>query len=66
MAYVCKEKGAQHVSLKAVKHNLVLDLVKDSDFMGVCLNQEIQNKVVAAVVANKVGERQPLPAGRAA
>ena len=47
MAYVCKKKGPQHVSLKAVK-----ELVKDLNFMGVCLNQEIQDKVVAAVVAN--------------
>ena len=35
MSYACKEKGVQHASLKAVKHNLVPDLVKDSDFIRV-------------------------------
>ena len=50
--YACAEAGAKHVPLAAVKQKVVLDLVMDEAFTGVCRDAGTRDKVLAAVQLN--------------
>ena len=50
--FVCKEAGAKHVPLASVKHKVVLDLLMNEDFTGVCRDAGTRDRVMAAVQVN--------------
>ena len=50
--FVCKEAGAKHVPLASVKHKVVLDLLMNEDFTGVCRDSGTRDRVMAAVQLN--------------
>ena len=45
--YVCTEAGTKHVPLAAVKHKVVVDLVIDEVFTGVCRDAGTRDKLMS-------------------